>query len=142
MGGAPPPIITDPKTASFILEWSILLYFSTDGENDTIPDFALMSGSLVLGATAAPNNTVVSEESCFTITIASDVFKESVEMLTFGLLSSDDGVCLGRDVAVARIEANGSMYICMGYYMEWSVSIQCHGQYIQLFCLGQYKILI
>ena len=60
---------------------------------------------------AAANNTLSDGSDCFNITAMSDVYKESAELLVLVLNSSDAGVCLGRDVAQARIEANGGMSV-------------------------------
>ena len=66
----------------------------------------LMSGNLMFGGGDMPSDTRM---YCFNITIQEDVYKEGVEFFVLRLQSDDDCVCLGRDVASVRVEANGGI---------------------------------
>ncbi len=67
----------------------------------------MQSGALMIGETATPDNPIESGEFCFNITVETDIFKEGVEIFMLSLQSDDDCVWLGRDVALAQVQANG-----------------------------------
>lgn len=66
---------------------------------------------MVIGEGASFNNPISNGTVCFDISLESDIFKEGLEFFTLSLHSDDDCVCLGRDVALAQVQANGGMNI-------------------------------
>lgn len=87
-------------TLSFVMH----TYFKGNNE---IP----LSGVLVIGEDASFNNPISDGTFCFDISLDSDIFKEGLEFFALSLQSDDDCVCLGRDVALAQVQANGGMKI-------------------------------
>ena len=66
-----------------------------------------MSGVLVIGEEASSDNPIDEGKFCFNITLDSDIYKESSEIFMLRLQNDDECVYLGRDLALARVEANG-----------------------------------
>ena len=66
-----------------------------------------MSGVLVIGEDASFDNPISNGTFCFDISLESDIFKEGLEYFALSLQSNDDCICLGRDVALAQVQANG-----------------------------------
>ena len=63
---------------------------------------------LTLGEGASSNNTVTDDTACFYFNQTEDAIKEGLEVLAFLLSSEDPYVCLGRDLTLVTIPANGS----------------------------------
>lgn len=72
-----------------------------------------MSDVLVIGAEASFNNPLGEGTFCFNITLDSDIYKEGLELFTLRLKSDDECVYLGRDLALAQVQANGGMLILL-----------------------------
>ena len=71
--------------------------------NNEVP----LSGVLVIGEEASSDNPIDEGKFCFNITLDSDIYKESLEIFTLRLQSDDECVYLGRDLALAQVQANG-----------------------------------
>ena len=67
---------------------------------------------LVIGADASFDNPLEAGTFCFNITLDSDVYKEGLEIFTLRLTKEDDCVSLGRDLALAQVQANGGILYC------------------------------
>lgn len=65
----------------------------------------------MIGEEAGPDNPIESGLTCFNVTVESDIYKESKEQLSLTLESDDDCVWLGRDFALAWVQANGGTII-------------------------------
>ena len=63
----------------------------------------------MIGEEASSDNPVDAGKSCFNITLDSDIYKEGLEIFTLHLESGDEFVYLGRDLALARVQANGGI---------------------------------
>ena len=63
--------------------------------------------SLVLGEEADYSNTIVGDTDCFNFSQRDDGIKEGLEVFLLRLNSSDTNVCLGRDLSVVNVLANG-----------------------------------
>lgn len=65
----------------------------------------------MIGEEASSDNPISEGTFCFNITLDSDIYKEGLEIFTLRLQSDDECVYLGRDVALARVQANGGIII-------------------------------
>ena len=77
---------------------------SIKGDNE-----APLSGVLVIGEEASSDNPIDEGMFCFNITLDSDIYKEGLEIFILHLQSDDECVYLGRDLALARVQANGGI---------------------------------
>ena len=65
----------------------------------------------MIGKEASCDNSIEEGKFCFNITLDSDIYKEGLEIFTLRLQSDDECVYLGRDLALARMQANGGIII-------------------------------
>ncbi len=65
------------------------------------------TGVVLIGEDADAGNPLDTGEYCFNISVEADDFKEGIETFTLTLQSDDECVCLGRDTALVRVQANG-----------------------------------
>lgn len=64
----------------------------------------------MIGGSASSENPVPNGAQNFEIVVEEDLFKEGEEFFALGLVTSDDCVCLGRDLSLAITPENGGTF--------------------------------